>query len=53
MKPQVICVCPHCEKNYILGVTGTVNGCDVCLQIIRNIDGTVIDTDDLTDMEKA
>lgn len=57
-------VCPHCEGKYILGVNGTINGCDECLGIIRNlIDNTIIDeglnwladfdADSLTDMEKA
>lgn len=47
-------ICPHCEHKYILGVTGTVEGCDECLSIVRNTDGTVVDDEDmLTDMEKA
>jgi hypothetical protein len=52
-------ICPHCEKKYRLGINGTVEGCDVCLSIIRNpLDNTIIETineeeDALTDMEKA
>lgn len=55
MTPQLVYVCPHCERKYILGKTGTVDGCDDCLEIMRNeLDGTIIeDTDTLTDMEKA
>ena len=59
---QQVCICSHCLEPYTLGVTGTVEGCDVCLKIVRNkFDGTVISTaydaveteDQLTDMEKA
>lgn len=50
---QPVYVCPHCEGRYILGKNGTVDGCDVCLNVIRNTDGTVIEEDTLTDMEKA
>jgi hypothetical protein len=57
-------VCQHCENNYVIGRTGTVEGCDKCLKISRNkLDGTIIndnifrtyteDEDTLTDMEKA
>lgn len=60
---QVI-TCPHCLKPYVLGKTGTVTGCDVCENVIRNkFDGSIIpsewdamtaeDVDALTDMEKA
>ena len=51
---NVIVVCKYCEKKYALGMNGTVDGCDVCLEIIRNLDGQVIDEEDsLTDMEKS
>lgn len=47
-------ICPHCECPYALGVNGTIDGCDDCLKIVRNnLDGTVIDEDPMTDMEKA
>ena len=53
--------CPLCERTYVLGVNGTMDGCDECLGIWRNLDGTVNevtgyffdDEDQLTDMEKA
>lgn len=56
--------CPHCLQPYTLGIDGTVTGCDVCEQVIRNkFDGSIIptewdamtaeDVDALTDMEKA
>lgn len=49
-----IYVCPHCEKPYTLGVTGTVDGCDICENIIRNTDGTVIDeVDSMTSPENS
>ncbi len=49
-----ICVCPYCEQKYKLGFDGTVEGCDVCLNIIRNPqDHSIIEEDALTDMEKA
>jgi len=28
--------CQHCGHQYQLGITGTVEGCGVCLAIIRN-----------------
>ena len=40
--------CPHCQQPYVLGLTGTVDGCDNCLEITRNpIDHTIIDEIDL------
>lgn len=59
-----VMTCPHCLKPYVLGKTGTVTGCDVCENVIRNkFDGSIIptewdamtaeDVDALTDMEKA
>ncbi len=50
---DVIFLCPHCEKRYVLGVSGTIEGCDTCMKVIRNTDGTVIEEDSLTDMEKS
>jgi hypothetical protein len=32
-----------CGKHYILGVNGTVDGCDDCQDITRNLDGTIIE----------
>ena len=35
--------CQHCGQTYTLGVTGTVDGCDVCERITRNpLDHTII-----------
>jgi hypothetical protein len=49
-KTAQVVTCSHCLKPYVLGETGTVEGCDVCLNIVRNqMDGTIISTD----MEKA
>lgn len=55
MSNNKLCVCPTCGDLYTLGVTGTVQGCDVCQGISRNpIDHTIIDDEDeLTDPEKA
>jgi len=50
-KKQVTCkfairTCPHCLSEYILGMFGTVNGCDACEGIVRNPrDGTIINMD--------
>lgn len=56
-KAYLVAVCQECEQNYIIGVTGTVMGCDQCLKITRNPrDHSIIDDgheDSLTDMEKA
>lgn len=54
-------ICPDCLRLYILGVNGTVDGCDTCQHIERNIAGQIIvnaddvndDEDHLTDMERA
>ena len=43
MNNTTIYVCPHCERKYELGKTGTVEGCDECLKIIRDSDGMIID----------
>lgn len=53
MNNKVIVVCPHCEKKYTLGKDGTVEGCDVCLKIIRNLDGTVIEDSPLVEVEQS
>lgn len=54
MKTNIKYVCPHCERKYINGVNGTVDGCDECTKVVRNVlDNTVIEEDSLTDMEKA
>lgn len=31
-----VAVCQICERNYTLGISGTVEGCDTCLDIERN-----------------
>lgn len=54
-------ICPTCKRKYILGIDGTVNGCDECWGIVRNpIDHTIVNDeindeleDQLTDMEKS
>lgn len=39
----VIRTCPHCLKEYTLGIYGTVKGCDECEGIVRNPrDGSII-----------
>lgn len=39
-------ICPGCGRLYILGITGTVDGCDKCQRIIRNpIDHSIIDVE--------
>lgn len=35
-KAYFVAVCQICESNYIIGFTGTVEGCDKCLGIERN-----------------
>lgn len=47
--------CPQCGSKYILGLNGTVDGCDDCECITRNeLDHSIIEEEDsLTDMEKA
>jgi hypothetical protein len=36
--------CSYCGQWYTLGVDGTVDGCDTCMEIIRNqLDGTIIE----------
>lgn len=47
---NVIMKCPHCEQEYQLGISGTVDGCDPCLNILRNpIDHTIINESKATD----
>lgn len=47
MTPKIVSlvvVCPHCEHKYTLGVDGTVDGCDACMNVIRNaVSNTIID----------
>ena len=33
------CICPICGQEFEMGYTGTVNGCDACLGIVRDEDG--------------
>lgn len=40
MKRKV--TCPHCGQLYHLGYTGTVSGCDECLEIVRDENGVVV-----------
>lgn len=35
-------VCLKCNKTYVLGVNGTVYGCDICLGLVRNDEGLII-----------
>lgn len=43
--------CPMCGHPYTLGVDGTVDGCDVCLKVVRNaIDNTILDINDEIDV---
>lgn len=58
-EPAVL-LCQHCGAAYVLGVRGTVMGCDSCEGVLRNpLDGTIIECvfnefeDSMTDMEKA
>jgi hypothetical protein len=47
MKKYEIMICPHCLHPYVLGITGTVDGCDECMSIVRNpLDHTVIEEED-------
>lgn len=42
-KAYLVGVCQICENQYIIGFTGTVEGCDKCLHIDRNpLDHTII-----------
>lgn len=35
--------CPYCRRVYILGLDGTVDGCDQCEGVVRNpLDHTII-----------
>jgi hypothetical protein len=31
-----VLICPFCWRDYFLGLNGTVDGCDHCLNVIRN-----------------
>lgn len=35
--------CPHCHKEYTLGVDGIISGCDDCENIVRASNGYAID----------
>ena len=51
---QTYTACPDCKRIYILGVEGTIDGCDECKGVTRNpLDHTIIEEDSMTDMEKA
>ena len=39
----VIRKCPQCGREYFMGKTGVVTGCDVCLKITRASNGFVIE----------
>lgn len=40
---NLIYTCPSCQSQYLLGRTGTVDGCDKCQGIERNpLDGSII-----------
>jgi hypothetical protein len=42
--PPVINICPHCEREFVVGVDGIEIGCDDCMGITRNpADGTIIE----------
>lgn len=38
-----ITVCAKCQKEFVLGVSGTVEGCDTCNHAARDLEGHVID----------
>ena len=39
---DVFMKCPTCRQEYVLGKTGTMDGCDVCQGIVRASNGFVI-----------
>jgi hypothetical protein len=39
---QIEMTCPQCLRNYILGKTGTIYGCDPCEGIVRDAKGMII-----------
>jgi hypothetical protein len=40
------CTCPLCGQEFDMGYSGTVNGCDTCLGIVRDADGYVYHPDE-------
>jgi len=34
-------ICPKCKRGYRMGYTGTVDGCDRCLGVVRDANGYV------------
>jgi hypothetical protein len=47
-------VCPHCLCHYLLGMTGDVNGCDICEGNERNpVDNSIICKTPPSEMEKV
>lgn len=43
--PKAIC---DCGEEYILGVTGTVDGCDACTKTVRAVNGYALDAPQCT-----
>lgn len=41
IKKMIERTCPHCFKEYTMGVNGTVNGCDICEGIVRFPNGMI------------
>lgn len=39
--------CLLCKNEYSMGYSGTVDGCDICLKIIRDKDGYFYEPDEL------
>ncbi len=39
-------ICPKCHQAFILGVTGTVEGCDNCTHTTRATNGYAIDEEE-------
>lgn len=47
-------VCQNCFNHYVLGLTGDVNGCDVCEGNERNsVDHSIIGKTPLVELEKV
>jgi len=47
-------ICFGCGHEYTLGITGVVDGCDVCMEIVRNpVDNSIIEVEPLTEVEQA
>lgn len=34
-------ICPHCLKEYMMGIDGTIHGCDRCEGIVRLPNGMI------------